>query len=206
MRSGLGWQSLDPMEAVAAVHSIENKNLLLRIAYEARNPEARRLALIKMGDKGLMASFAQSDIFPIVRRRMVRELDDIELVSRIADNDDDRSVRESARQRLAQLEALQEKDAQKSTECSDQGKEKITADGSNGLEYVDLGLSVKWAAMNIGAAKATTMAVILPGERQAIKMIIHGTPINTALLQTTCQNTVIQITGSLYRCVMTPRI
>ena len=155
MRSGLGWQSLDPMEAVAAVHSIENKNLLLRIAYEARNPEARRLALIKMGDKGLMASFAQSDISPIVRRRMVRELDDIELVSRIADNDDDRSVRESARQRLAQLEALQEKDAQKSTECSDQGKEKITADGSNGLEYVDLGLSVKWAAMNIGAAKAS---------------------------------------------------
>ena len=77
-----------------------------------------------MGDKELMASFAQSDISPIVRRRMVRELDDIELVSRIADNDDDRSVRESARQRLAQLEALQEKDAQKSTECSDQGKEK----------------------------------------------------------------------------------
>lgn len=155
MRSGLGWQSLDPMEAVAAVHSIENKNLLLRIAYEARNPEARRLALIKMGDKELMASFAQSDISPIVRRRMVRELDDIELVSRIADNDDDRSVRESARQRLAQLEALQEKDAQKSTECSDQGKEKITADGSNGHEYVDLGLSVKWAAMNVGAAKAS---------------------------------------------------
>lgn len=104
---------------------------------------------------------------------MVRELDDIELVSRIADNDDDRSVRESARQRLAQLEALQEKDtqhlvderlmsddpgtgeknAQKSTECSDQGKEKITADGSNGHEYVDLGLSVKWAAMNVGATK-----------------------------------------------------
>ena len=173
MRSGLGWQSLDPMEAVAAVHSIENKNLLLRIAYEARNPEARRLALIKMGDKELMASFAQSDISPIVRRRMVRELDDIELVSRIADNDDDRSVRESARQRLTQLEALQEKDAQhlvderlmsddpgtgeknaqKSTECSDQGKEIITADGSNGHEYVDLGLSVKWAAMNVGATK-----------------------------------------------------
>ena len=175
MRSGLGWQSLDPMEAVSAVHSIDNKNLLLRIAYEARNPEARRLALIKIGDKGLMASFAQSDISPIVRRRMVRELDDIELVSRIADNDDDRSVRESARQRLAQLEALQEKDtqhlvderlmsddpgtgeknAQKSTECSDQGKEKITADGSNGHEYVDLGLSVKWAAMNIGATRVS---------------------------------------------------
>ena len=104
MRSGLGWQSLDPMEAVSAVHSIDNKKLLLRIAYEARNPEARRLALIKMGDKGLMASFARSDISPIVRRRMVRELDDIELVRRIAENDDDRSVRESAYQRLAQLE------------------------------------------------------------------------------------------------------
>ena len=70
MRSGLGWQSLNPVEAVAAVHSVENKDLLLRIAYEARNPEARRLALIKMGDKGLMASFAQSDSSPIVRRRM----------------------------------------------------------------------------------------------------------------------------------------
>ena len=155
MKSGLGWQSLDPMEAVAAVHSIDNKNLLLRIAYEARNPEARRLALIKIGDKGLMASFAQSDISPIVRRRMVRELDDIELVRRIAENDDDRSVRESARQRLAHLEALREKDISKNAESSDQGEEKITADGSNEHEYVNLGLSVKWAAMNIGAAKVS---------------------------------------------------
>ena len=151
MRSGLGWQSLNPVEAVAAVHSVENKDLLLRIAYEARNPEARRLALIKMGDKGLMASFAQSDSSPIVRRRMVRELDDIELVRRIAENDDDRSVRESADQRLTQLEALREKDV----ESSNQGEEKITADGSNGHEYVDLGLSVKWAAMNLGATKVS---------------------------------------------------
>ena len=143
MRSGLGWRSLNPVEAVADVHSIENKDLLLRIAYEARNPEARRLALIKMGDKRLMAAFAQSDSAPIVRRRMVRELDDIELVRQIAENDDDRSVRDSARQRLAQLEAL-----------LDLSKEadQISADGSNGHEYVDLGLSVKWAAMNIGAA------------------------------------------------------
>lgn len=175
MRSGLGWQSLDPMEAVAAVHSINNKNLLLQIAYEARNPEARRLALIKIGDKGLMASFAQTDISPIVRRRVVRELDDIELVSRIADNDDDRSVRESARQRLAQLEARREKDTPlvaderlksddpgtgekdviKSAKSSNQGEEKNIDDGSNGHEYVDLGLSVKWSAMNIGAAKAS---------------------------------------------------
>ena len=151
MRSGLGWRSLNPVEAVAAVHSIENKDLLFRIAYEARNPEARRLALIKMGDKRLMAAFAQSDSSPIVRRRMVRELDDIELVRRIAENDDDRSVRESADQRLTQLEALREKDV----ESSNQGEEKITADGSNGHEYVDLGLSVKWAAMNLGATKVS---------------------------------------------------
>ena len=155
MRSGLGWRSLNPVEAVAAVHSIENKDLLFRIAYEARNPEARRLALIKMGDKRLMAAFAQSDSSPIVRRRMVRELDDIELVRRIAENDDDRSVRESADQRLTQLEELQEKDARKGAESSNQAEEKTTADGSNGHEYVDLGLSVKWAAMNLGATKVS---------------------------------------------------
>ena len=155
MRSGLGWRSLNPVEAVAAVHSIENKDLLFRIAYEARNPEARRLALIKMGDKRLMAAFAQSDSSPIVRRRMVRELDDIELVRRIAENDDDRSVRESADQRLTQLEELQEKDARKGAESNNQVEEKTTADVINGHEYVDLGLSVKWAAMNLGATKVS---------------------------------------------------
>ena len=155
MRSGLGWRSLNPVEAVADVHSIENKDLIFRIAYEARNPEARRLALIKMGDKRLMASFAQFDSSPIVRRRMVRELDDIELVRRIAENDDDRSVRDSADHRLAQLEALLEQNAGKGTESVDQGEEKIPADSSNGHEYVDLGLSVKWAAMNLGASKVS---------------------------------------------------
>lgn len=104
MRSGLGWRSLNPVEAVADVHSIENKNELFRIVFEARNPEARRLALLKIGDKQLMAAFAQYDPSPIVRRRMVRELDDTELVRRIAENDDDRSVRKSAGQRLSQLE------------------------------------------------------------------------------------------------------
>ena len=104
MRSGLGWRSLNPVEAVADVHSIENKDTLLRIAHEARNPEVRRLALLKLGDKQLMAIFARSDCSPIVRRRLVRELDNIELVRQIAEDDDDRSVRESAEQRLAQLE------------------------------------------------------------------------------------------------------
>ena len=175
MRSGLGWRSLDPVEAVADVHTIENKDTLLRIAYEARNPEARRLALLKMGDKRLMGTFAQSDSSPIVRRRLVRELDDIELVNLIAENDDDRSVRDSAHQRLAQLEALREKDDQqlaaeyltsdapdadekqigKNAGSSDPTEEKITADDTNGHEYVDLGLSVKWATINVGAAKVS---------------------------------------------------
>lgn len=104
MRSGLGWRSLDPVEAVADVHSIDNKDSLLRIAHEARNPEARRLALLKIGDKELMAIYAQSDISPIVRRRLVRELDDIELVRHISKNDQDWSVRDSALTRLKKLE------------------------------------------------------------------------------------------------------
>ena len=104
MRSGLGWRSLDPVEAVAAVHEIENKDTLLRVAYEARNPEARRLAVLKTGDRELMASFARTDISPIVRRRLVRELDDIELVRYIYRNDSDWSVRDSALGRLKKLE------------------------------------------------------------------------------------------------------
>ena len=153
MRSGLGWRSLDPVEAVADVHSIENKDTLLQIAHEARNPEARRLALIKMGDKRLMEAFARSDLSPIVRRRMVRELDDIELVRSIAEDDDDRSVRDSAYQRLAQLEALREEHIRKSAESSNQ--EESSDHKEEQLTAVDLGLSVKWAAMNVGASKVS---------------------------------------------------
>ena len=104
MRTGLGWRSLDPVEAVAAVHAIDDRKMLFRIAYEARQPEARRMALLKLQDKSLMAAFALSDPSPIVRRRMVRELDDVDTVSRIAENDTDSSVRESACARLALLE------------------------------------------------------------------------------------------------------
>ncbi len=104
MRTGLGWRSLDPVEAVAAVHEVSDPTELLRIAHEARCAEARRLAVLKTGDKDLMRLFALTDVSPIVRRRLVRELDDIETVRKIADEDEDRSVRDSARGRLAQLE------------------------------------------------------------------------------------------------------
>ena len=105
MRSGLGWRSLNPIEAVTDIQSIENKDTLLRIAYEARLPDARRMALLKLRDnKELMASFAKYDPSPTVRRRLVRELDDIELVRHIMSEDEDSSVRDSACMRLSQLE------------------------------------------------------------------------------------------------------
>ena len=110
-RSGLGWRSFDPREAVSAVHEIENPAALRQVIFEARNPEARRLALIKLGDKALMGSFALSDPSPIVRRRMARALDDPAVLEKILEEDDDRSVRDAAGSRLDQLE--KEKAAEK---------------------------------------------------------------------------------------------
>ena len=98
--SGLGWRSLDPREAVADVHSIDDRNMLIRIAYEAMHPEARRMALIKLNDKNLTESFALSDRSPIVRRRMVRMIDDREVLKRIIDNDSDRTVVSAACERM----------------------------------------------------------------------------------------------------------
>jgi len=108
MSFGQCWWSLDPREAVSAVHEIDDKKALHRIAFEARNPEARRLALIKLGDKNLMETFAKCDKSPIVRRRMVRELDNEDIIGEIARNDEDFSVRESAYKRL---KALKDRDA-----------------------------------------------------------------------------------------------
>ena len=100
---GLGWRSLDPVEAVAAVHAVENRGELYRIAEEARNPEARRLALLKLKDRDKIAHAARWDVSPIVRRRMIRELDDRDLIREIAEEDSDASVRDSAFARLKQL-------------------------------------------------------------------------------------------------------
>ena len=86
-RSGLGWRSFDPREAVSAVHEIENPAALRQVIFEARNPEARRLALIKLGDKALMGSFALSDPSPIVRRRMARALDDPAVLEKILEEE-----------------------------------------------------------------------------------------------------------------------
>jgi hypothetical protein len=103
MRTGLGWRSLDPVEAVAAVHEIKTREELYRVVEQAMHPEARRMALLRLGDKNLMARYAEWDPSPIVRRRMVRELDDEALVQRIAESDPDSSVKDSAYSRLRQL-------------------------------------------------------------------------------------------------------
>ena len=115
-RSGLGWRSFDPREAVSAVHEIENPAALRQVIFEARNPEARRLALIKLGDKALMGSFALSDPSPIVRRRMARALDDPAVLEKILEEDDDRSVRDAAGSRLDQLEKEKAAEIEKAAE------------------------------------------------------------------------------------------
>lgn len=104
MFTGLGWRSLDPREAVAAVHGIEDRDLLLQVAHEAMHPEARRMALIKLDDKYLTEAFALNDPSPIVRRRMVRMISDREVLEEIIGKDDDSSVTDAAYSRLRYLE------------------------------------------------------------------------------------------------------
>ena len=104
--TGLGWRSLDAVEAVAAVHAVEDREELYRIAEEAIHPEARRLALLKLGDQEKMSHLAEWDVSPVVRRRMVRELNDEALLEKIAKNDKDRSVTEAAFERLDELRSI----------------------------------------------------------------------------------------------------
>ncbi len=106
MRSGLGWRSLSPVEAVAAVHEIENRAELRQVAFEARNPEARRLAVLKLKDPDLTEAFARSDASPIVRRRLVRELTEAEVLQEIIERDHDPSVVQSAKERQSALEEM----------------------------------------------------------------------------------------------------
>lgn len=104
--TGLGWRSLDAVEAVAAVHAVEDRKELYRIAEEAMHPEARRLALLKLGDKEKMSHAARWDISPVVRRRMVRELDDEAFLSEIAESDKDQTVTDAALERLKELQSV----------------------------------------------------------------------------------------------------
>lgn len=104
--TGLGWRSLDAVEAVAAVHAVKDRKELYRIAEEAMHPEARRLALLKLGDKEKMSHAARWDISPVVRRRMVRELDDEAFLAEIAESDKDQTVTDAALERLKELQSV----------------------------------------------------------------------------------------------------
>ena len=99
----MSWYDLDPRIAIRDLEGM-NKQQLFQVAYQARNPEVRRSAILRIGDPELTRAFAKEDPSPIVRRRLVRELRDMAVLAHIANNDADISVRETA---LGQIEKLQ---------------------------------------------------------------------------------------------------
>ena len=100
--SEMGWYSLDPRQAVRAVHRMK-EGQLLQVVYQSRCAEARRAALLRLNDQDLYRVFAKDDPAPLVRRRIVREITDTDTVRKIAENDKDASVREAAEKRLSEL-------------------------------------------------------------------------------------------------------
>ena len=99
----MSWYDFDPRIAIRDLEGM-NKQQLFQVAYQARNPEVRRSAILRIGDPGLTRTFAKEDPSPIVRRRLVRELRDMAVLEHIANNDADATVRETA---LEQIEKLQ---------------------------------------------------------------------------------------------------
>lgn len=102
------WRSLDPDTAMRGVRSDMSRRELIEVAYTARCGAARRIALVWLDDPALNASFAQEDADPLVRRRLTRSLEDKTILKRIAEADEDDSVREAAQRRLEALNESQE--------------------------------------------------------------------------------------------------
>lgn len=105
-RSEGNYMSLDPVTAMRGVRQDMSREQLIEVAYNARCGEARRIALVYLGDQGFMESFAKEDPDPMVRRGLVRRLENREVVKHIAKNDPDSSVREAAEQTLQQMKLL----------------------------------------------------------------------------------------------------
>ena len=99
---GSYWNSPVAGNALRGVEGL-NRRELLDAAYGARNPEARRLAALRLGDMAVIRSLALTDPSPIVRRRMVREVDDEKTLRRILESEEDEDVREAAVKRLESL-------------------------------------------------------------------------------------------------------
>ncbi len=102
------WRSLDPDTAMRGVRADMSRRELIEVAYTARCGAARRIALVWLDDPALNASFAQEDADPLVRRRLTRSLEDKTILKRIAEADEDDSVREAAQRRLEALNESQE--------------------------------------------------------------------------------------------------
>lgn len=96
------YDSMDPVQAVKGIENLSDRQLL-DVAYSARSPYARRLALIRLNDSDLFRVFALTDPSPDVRRRMVREINDKDTLEEIIEKDTDRSVRLEAINRLEKI-------------------------------------------------------------------------------------------------------
>lgn len=98
------YMSLDPIVAMNGVSPDMSRQQLIDVAYNARCGLARRLALVYLKDPILTEIFAKSDPDPVVRRRLVRELKDVDLLNEIYEKEWDASVKQSIRKRLEELE------------------------------------------------------------------------------------------------------
>jgi len=76
---------------------------LIKPKWQHRNPEVRRSALEKMDDLAVLSEIAQNDEDATVRRVAVRKIEDIQLLYQIFQKDPDVTVRELANQRFLQL-------------------------------------------------------------------------------------------------------
>jgi hypothetical protein len=102
------WRSLNPDTAMRGVRDDMNRSELIEVAYNARCGAARRIALVRLNDPAVSATFAREDPDPLVRRRLARMLDDLYVLECIVDMDIDASVREAAQQRLDALKETPE--------------------------------------------------------------------------------------------------
>ena len=99
------YMSLDPETAMRGVRSDMTDQQLREVAFSARCGAARRIALVRLSDPALTAAFAKEDPDPMVRRGLVRHLNDRALLKEIIDKDGDHSVRQAAEDTLARLES-----------------------------------------------------------------------------------------------------
>ena len=98
------WRSLDPDNAMRGVRDDMSRSELIEVAYNARCGAARRIALVRLNDPAMIASFAKEDSDPMVRRGLVLRLENRTVLEHIINTDADASVREAAMRTLEQID------------------------------------------------------------------------------------------------------